>query len=75
MALPPDGFTRWVKNGIYGSSPADFHPVNLLLRLLQLLFFVALLALIILFNCLTWTLWLVALPLAYAGVKLFGRRS
>ena len=49
--------------------------MNVLHQSLKLLFFLALLILLTLFNCLTWTLWLVVLPLAYAGVKLFGRRS
>ena len=46
----------------------------LVFGILKLLFFLALLALLLLFGFLTWYLWLVALPLAYAGVKLFGRR-
>jgi hypothetical protein len=37
------------------------------------LFFLVLLALMLLFGFLTWYLWLLALPAAYAGVKLFGR--
>lgn len=47
----------------------------LVFRTLKLLFFLALLALLLLFGYLTWYLWLVVLPLAYAGVRLFGRRS
>ena len=47
----------------------------LVFRTLKLLFFLALLALLLLFGFLTWHLWLVALPLAYAGVKVFGRRQ
>lgn len=47
----------------------------LLFRTLQLLFFGALLALLLLFGFLTWHLWLAVLPPAYAGVKLFGRKQ
>ena len=47
----------------------------LVFRTLKLLFFLALLALLLLFGFLTWYLWLVTLPVAYAGVKLFGRKQ
>ena len=47
--------------------------MNSLHRSLKFLFFLVLLALMLLFGFLTWYLWLLALPVAYAGVKLFGR--
>jgi hypothetical protein len=42
---------------------------------LRLLFFLDLVALPALFGFLTWYLWLVVLPPAYAAVKLFSRRQ
>ncbi len=48
---------------------------RLLFETLKLLFFGVLLALLFLFGFLTWHLWLLALPMAYVGVKLFDRKQ
>ncbi len=47
----------------------------LLFGILKLLFFLLLLALLLLFGFQMWHLWLVALPMAYGSVKLFGQRQ